>query len=155
MFCCVRVAHLSNGLWSDIKSVEKPWPLDELSHNFPMQTQTHTHTHTHINEGEGQSPRSMMEGERYRRGARHPWLTQTVFFPLWMTGHSNWLASIHSATEGWLKEQSDNFAGGGHISPYCFVALLRVRDDQCNQDTECTKDNLGIIRKYIFNHVNR
>lgn len=29
-------------------------------------------TLTHINEGEGQSPRSMMEGERYRRGARHP-----------------------------------------------------------------------------------
>lgn len=35
----------------------------------------------------------------------HDWHMQ--FFPLWMTGYSNWLVYIHLASEGWLKEQSD------------------------------------------------
>lgn len=81
---------------------EKPWPSDKLSNDFHTQTLAHTH----IKEGEGQSARSMMEGENIHRGTGgeadiHGWHIQ--FLPLWMTGYSNWLVYIHSATEGWLK----------------------------------------------------
>lgn len=86
---------------------EKPWPLDKLSNDF---FHTQTLAHTGIKEGEGQRPRSTKEGENRQRDAVgdediRDWHIQ--FFPLRMSGYTNWFVCIHLAAEGWLKEQSD------------------------------------------------